>query len=284
MTFEEAYRLGTYQLKTNGIENAEFDSSQMFCKAFGFKKDKLAVKGNEKADDRALKEYSIMTKLRIKHEPLQYILGFWEFYSLSFDLGPGVLIPRPETELLVDYSLDFIRKNNSKTVFDLCAGSGCIGISIAKNAPETEVLMFEKSPVAFEYLLKNIEKNNVNNVKAYNIDIFEEHDFGKADVLVSNPPYIRNDEIDSLQEEVKREPHSALFAGNDGLEFYREIFKNWTSCLNDNGFIALECGEDQGNSVKDMFGSIYDNVVIKKDYAGLVRNVLIYSDDKLKKC
>lgn len=198
-------------------------------------------------------------------EPLQYILGRWDFYGFAFYVGDGVLIPRPETENLVEYVLKEIENVKNPTVFDLCSGSGCIGITVAKIRPDCSVYLFEKEDRAYSYLKKNSEEFNLKNVTAVKCDIFDCDltDLPKADVIVSNPPYIKSDEIPLLQSEVQKEPVSALDGGEDGLRFYRCISSRWISKVNQGGLIALECGDGQSEDIITLFdGSITEKKVI----------------------
>ena len=194
---------------------------------------------------------------RKNSEPLQYILGSWDFYDLSFYVGDGVLIPRPETEMLVDFALEKIKDIESPVIYDLCAGTGCIGLTIAKHRKDAKVYLFEKEEKAFSYLVKNKEKYELNNATVVQCDIFN-FDFSEiplCDVLLSNPPYIESDEIRDLQSEVLFEPISALDGGKDGLAFYRVICDKWLKQVKNNGFIAFECGEEQSKPICDIFKS-----------------------------
>ena len=217
---------------------------------------------------------------RLSGEPLQYIIGEWDFYNCTFRLGEGVLIPRPETELLVDETLKFLkeRSDGEKTVIDLCSGSGCIAISVAKNCPDAKVLAVEKSPAAFEYLKQNAVLNQVK-VSAFNDDILEGCGHltkGRFDVVVSNPPYVRKDELQTLQKEVLREPACALDGGEDGLVFYRAISDRWLPLVKPGGLLIVECGEDQAEDVKSIFAAASDGEVYTlDDFAGIHRAVAI---------
>jgi release factor glutamine methyltransferase len=217
---------------------------------------------------------------RLSGEPLQYIIGEWDFYNCTFRVGEGVLIPRPETELLVDETLEFLkgRSDGEKTVLDLCSGSGCIAISIAKNCPEAKVLAVEKSPAAFEFLKQNIILNQVK-VSAFNDDILEGCGHltkGRFDVIVSNPPYVRKSELETLQTEVLREPVEALDGGEDGLVFYRAIADRWLPLVRPGGLLIVECGEDQAEDVKSIFSAASDGAVYTlDDFAGIHRAVAI---------
>jgi len=195
--------------------------------------------------------------------PLQYILGRWDFYGLPFMVGPGVLIPRADTETLVEKALDLIKDRKSPKVLDLCTGSGCIAIAIAKNRPDAEVLALDKYDVPLSYAKKNIELNKVDNVTLSEGDVLKgaEND-KKYDLIVSNPPYLTKTEMENLQPEVSYEPDTALLGGEDGLEFYRAIIENYKSALKENGIMAFEIGatESQDNLAEMLREAGFKNV------------------------
>ena len=237
----------------------------------------MRLNGYVKVCEADIETYFDLLNRRINGEPLQYILGEWEFMGLPFKVGRGVLIPRPETEILVEFAIDFLKKKNAPVVFDLCSGSGCVAISVAKFCPDATVYAVEKSDIAFEYLEKNISLNGVNNVKAVKGDIFDkELLLGiSPDLILSNPPYIRSNEIDRLQEEVKREPAMALDGGEDGYIFYRSLAKDWIHLIKKSGALACECGEDQTQYICDLFSESSAEVKEYKDYSGLPRGVTV---------
>lgn len=190
-----------------------------------------------------------MAKRRAKREPLQYILKKWSFMGIELSVGKGVLIPRDDTEVLVNLCLDYLRDIKNPTVIDLCAGSGAIGLALDKYA-NAAVSAVESSNEANEYLMKNVLHTNV---KIYPCDVltYENHSNDRViDLIVSNPPYIKSDEIKNLQPEVGYEPRMALDGGDDGLVFYREIIKRWTHLLKKGGALAFELGEGQAEYVR----------------------------------
>lgn len=216
-------------LAENGIENSRFEAKELYN----------AFSGDE------LKK---ATSRRIKGEPLQYILGEWEFYSLPFVVGEGVLIPRPETELLVDLALK--SATDKSKIIDLCSGSGAIAVAIAKNSGAT-VYALEKYPKAINYLEKNIALNNAK-VEIIKEDLFNFSFDEKFDIILSNPPYIKSGDLASLQKEVQHEPMTALDGGEDGLIFYRHI-AGLSKHLNSGGKIMVEIGFDQAEEVQELF-------------------------------
>ncbi|MBP1569540.1 MAG: peptide chain release factor N(5)-glutamine methyltransferase [Oscillospiraceae bacterium] len=201
---------------------------------------------------------------RAKGYPLQYLIGNWEFFGRKFFVGEGVLIPRPETELLCETVLKYFSRTMPPKIVDLCSGSGCIAITLAKELGGANVTAVELYKGAFEYL----ERNNAfhgNCVKTALRDALEP--FEKFDCVVSNPPYITGEEMKELQTEVTFEPKTALFGGTDGLDFYRAIAKNWFEHLNEGGLIAFEIGDTQGEAVKNILTENgYKNAAVIKDY------------------
>ena len=219
-----------------------------------------------------------LTNERMRGIPLQYVIGEWDFMGLTFIVGGGVLIPRPETEILCEYIINNIKGKSKPIVIDLCSGSGCIGLSIANFVSDCYVYLIEKSDKAFKYLRKNREKMSLENVTVIQGDIFNvEHLFSilpKADVIVSNPPYIKSSDIPFLQPEVQKEPVMALDGGDDGLVFYRCLCSEWIKHLKEDGVMALECGEDQAESIIHLFKeNSFDSKVIK-DYNNIDRIVI----------
>ena len=259
------------ELKICSFEEAEFEADCIAADIVGVTNSMLRLMGDTDVSDENVKLAESYVSRRIGGEPLQYILGMWEFYSNSFYVGEGVLIPRPETEMLVDIALDFLKGKSNPSCIDLCSGSGCIGISVAKSVKDAVVILLEKSDKAFEYLQKNITLNAVNNAKAVKGDLFDGHEQIEAyefDILLSNPPYIRSDVIPSLQKEVQAEPLMALDGGEDGLDFYRAIAEKWFVCVKADGMVAVEIGEDQGSQVKQIFEKYFSCVEVMKDLYG----------------
>ena len=210
---------------------------------------------------------------RKQGEPLQYIIGKWWFFGGEFFVGEGVLTPRQDTELLVETGLDLIKDTKNPIVIDLCSGSGCIAVSIALERRDAQVTALEKHDEAFAFLEKNTVHNNTQNVLAIKGDVLDGTD-KKYDLILSNPPYITAQDMKALQTEVTKEPETALFGGEDGLFFYREITRIWKSALNKNGYMAFEVGIGQANAVADIMKSEgLTNIGIKKDYNGVQRVV-----------
>lgn len=213
---------------------------------------------------------------RVAGRPLQYILGEWDFYGRTFSVGEGVLIPRPETEELCGIIIDLCKDKKGITVTDLCSGSGCIGLTLEKETDCAEVYLVEKSEKASEYLSVNVKEHSPDKAKIIIGDVLEIESFADlplSDVIVSNPPYIKTEEIAGLQKEVQSEPSMALDGGEDGYIFYRYICRNWITKLKYDGLIAFECGEGQAETIAKMLEKENLTTEIFKDFRNTDRFV-----------
>ncbi len=264
MTLAEAFNYGVYFLSANNIDEPEFKSLCLVCSCAGIKNSDYAL---HKSDEIIMRRFADMLWRVKSGEPLQYILGKWDFYESEFFVGEGVLIPRPETEELTELVIKSAHKIKNPVVFDLCAGSGCIGISVAKAVKGSHVYCIEKSGEAMKYLLKN--SVGIENVDAIKEDIHFLPELPQADIIVSNPPYIKTDDLPKLQNEVQREPKEALDGGKDGLDFYRIIADEWKEKIKDGGFLFLEIGDEQGKDVlKILKNAGFKSPVLIKDTFG----------------
>ncbi len=226
----------------------------------------------EEISEAQLAECKDKAKRRKTGEPLQYILGNWDFYGRKFFVGEGVLIPRPETELLCDIAIGHL-KNTDGTAVDLCSGSGCIAVTVALEA-NVKAVGIEISDKAYGYFLKNIAENKAEKlVTAINGDIFDKDILGQfpddsLSAVLSNPPYISSADMKTLQKEVTFEPELALFGGEDGLDFYRRLVPMWAVKLRSGGLFAVEIGEEQGPAVSDIFKKAGLTPQVVTDYSG----------------
>lgn len=213
---------------------------------------------------------------RITGEPLQYLLGEWEFFGLPFYVGKGVLIPRQDTETLVETVISAAGISDAPRIIDLCSGSGCIACAVKANVKNAEVYALEKSERAIGYLNRNIKLNNAD-ITVIEADVLSESTakkLGGFDIIVCNPPYLTADDMKSLQKEVSFEPEEALFGGGDGLKFYREITRIWSRQLNSGGVLAYEIGMGQEEDVrKIMTENNLVNIEFIKDIPGIIRVV-----------
>ena len=187
-------------------------------------------------------------------EPLQYIVGEWEFYGLELKVSKGVLIPRQDTERLVDVSLELIKDISSPRVLDLCSGTGCVALAIKSRRADADMTALELSPEAYEVLSENCRRyGGVTPLCADALAEKTAESFSELDLITANPPYLDAADMKNLQREVKFEPKKALFGGEGGLDFYRAFAKIWRGALREGGYIALEIGLGQKEAVGLIF-------------------------------
>ena len=273
MTIFSAYNDTKNKLRQAGIEPYVFEAKQIIRFVTKYSNAQIMEKYMEELDP--LKEQFLKSVVagRVKRIPLQYLLGEWSFFGYDFFVGKGVLCPRPDTETLVEVALQLIGNAPAK-IADLCAGSGCVGISVAKERPITLITAVEKYDAAYDFLTRNIEKNGAENVIAVKGDIETYETNEKFDLILSNPPYISRDEMATIDEETKNEPETALFGGEDGLDFYKIILNKWLPRLNEGGSLAVEVGAGMSESVKALFTAAgLKNVKTKEDINGIERVV-----------
>ena len=278
-TLEQLYRRGRKALSDRpGAEgDTPMEAALLFRSVFGLGRQELLLRGGEAASPDLAGAFWELVRRRLAGEPLQYLLGEWEFYGLPFRVGPGVLIPRPETELLVDAALKAVAGIPSPAVLDLCSGSGCVPVAIACRRPDARVTGVELSPEAFRYFRENASLNGAGNVTPLLGDAFAlpPEVRGPFAAITANPPYIRRGELASLQAEVQREPVLALDGGEDGLDFYRRQPGLCLPLLAPGGVLLLEIGEDQGEAVAGLAAAAgFRQVEVRKDLSGLDRVVL----------
>lgn len=263
-------------LEDSGISCADFETEQLLKWSIG---ESYLIKDSleEVTEDTEQKLTQAAIK-RAKGEPLQYIIGEWDFYGYTFKVGEGVLIPRQETELLVEKTLPLL--NGDSTVIDLCSGSGCIPIAIAKKTGAS-CYGIEISSDAISYFEENVKLNNTEGkVQIIEGDVLDptRETLAKlpkqADLITANPPYLTAAEMESLQKEVRREPELALYGGIDGLDFYRIIFEKWKPLLKPKGIFAVEVGDEQGEKVRSLMSAAGFECCGFKDYDGIERVVL----------
>lgn len=272
MNLKEAFEIIESRLVESGIDGKK-DAEEIVLFATG-----ISVKDDpeKKLNESQMQVLNELMRRRLDHEPLQYIIGEWDFYDKTFCVGEGVLIPRPDTEILVEKCIEDNGGKENLTLVDLCAGSGCIGLTLEDKLSLKELYMVEKSGDAYGYLEKNSE-NFGSKAKLILGDIFDEEVINAlpvADIITCNPPYlnVRDMTPGVLQEEVAFEPFEALYGGEDGLEYYRKIARMYKHKLNESGKIYFEIGIGQEEEVmKLLIQNGYTNVRKKKDYAGIYR-------------
>lgn len=277
MTLGETYRWGKRALEGAGIESPAFDADCLFQKTFGLDRQSRILRGGEPADPQQAARYDALVRERAGGRPLQYILGRWSFLNLSLFVGEGVLIPREETELLVTAAAALLKNTESPAIVDLCAGTGAVALGLASLLPGAEITAAEWYGAAFSYLERNIRETGFSHVAPARLDVLlpeSARRFPYLDAVVSNPPYVEEGELSSLQREVRREPETALSGGADGLLFYRAIARHWLPNLRPGGIAAVEVGERQAAAVAALFRAAgVGQIRILRDCNGIERVV-----------
>lgn len=267
MTLRETVKLAAKLLKNAKIENPRLEAE--ILAAHFLKKDRLYLitHDDEAIPDTDVKAFKRLADKRAGGEPMAYILGYKEFYGRNFIVNKDVLIPRPETEMLIE----LIKGEGNAKILDLCAGSGCIGLTLALECKDAKVTLSDISPKAVDIIKKNAENLGVE-VNIVESDLFDDIE-GKFDIIVSNPPYIGSETIEMLETTVKDyEPRLALDGGRDGLKFYKKIIPNSKKYLSENGRIFFEMGFDEGEQIKSLLMSnTFSDIKIYKDLANLDR-------------
>ena len=265
----------TARLTEAGCEDAAFDARCLLEDVGGMPRGRVADDTPLAAEQEAALDTALSQ--RAEGRPLQYILGEWEFLTLTLKVGEGVLIPRPDTELLCEVAAQQLRGKVAPRVLDLCAGSGCVGLGIASLYPSAVVTEVELSDAALPYLRENVTRYPDYAVTVRKGDVLADFDAfdGPYDAIVSNPPYIPTADLPALQREVQQEPKMALDGDADGLKFYRTIAEHWCEKLSPDGFVAVEVGIDQAEDVAALFAAQgLENTGIYPDLAGIPRVVL----------
>lgn len=248
MTIYEAYKIGKKYI------NNSSDLISIFKSVFGLDRVGISINSKLEISNEKLKIFLNKIEDLNNNIPIQYIEGNVDFLGLNLKVGDGVFIPRDETKLLVSEIITNLNENFNGNIIDLCAGTGNIGLSLKRKFLNSSVYEIEKSDKAFEYLKYNKISNNLD-VSCILGDIFEKVNIfndNMFDVIVSNPPYIRKNDILYLDENVKKEPEMALNGGEDGLYFYKKILSMWKRKLKKTGFFSFEIGYDQYNDIVDI--------------------------------
>ena len=249
------------------IENNRAEAAMLVCHFCGINKAELLTRRDEEFDSPALER---AVKQRMAHYPLQYILGYWDFFHETYRVTEDTLIPRQDTEKLVELA---VRVLPEKARFaDLCTGSGCVAISTLASRRDCTAVAVDLFPKTLEIARENAESNNVGErlgfLRANVLEPSFMESLGAFDAILSNPPYIESEKISLLDEELSFEPNAALDGGDDGLDFYRVIIREYGKYLNENGIMLLEIGHDQAKAVSAIAQSCGYRCEVYKDYGG----------------
>lgn len=277
MLIKEAIRKGMISLKTNNIQEPNLKSRLLMQYILNKSRQYMLIHDNEELTNKQEKAYLENIEKMIKGVPLQHITHSQEFMKMNFYVNENVLIPRPDTEILVEEVINIAKKTNAKKILDLCTGSGAIAISLAKYIENSQITAVDISEEALRIAKLNAVNNNVEDkITFVKSDLFENIVKEKYDIIVSNPPYIKKDFMKKLDKEIQQEPYIALDGGYDGLDFYRKIISEGYQYLKFKGYLCMEIGYDQKQEVFDIIKSQekYSNTYSRIDLGGNDRIVV----------
>lgn len=253
MTIKEAINKGTIKLKTKQIENSRLKARLLMEYILNKPRQYLLVYDDKNLNKLQENKYFNNIEKLVNGIPLQHITHQQEFMKMKFYVDENVLIPRPDTEILVEEVINISKKINAKKILDLCTGSGVIGISLAKYIEDSQITVADISGKALRIAKLNAKNNEVENqITFVQSDLFESLPKEKYDIIVSNPPYIKKEIIKTLNDEVQKEPIIALDGGDDGLDFYKKIISQGYEYLKYKGYLCLEIGYDQKEEVIEL--------------------------------
>jgi len=280
-TLDELQRKGVYLLKN--LERPALEAKVILMKAAGIPEERFFSEPNFQVSEQIKNEYFRMLEKRVKGKPLAYITGEKEFWSMGFEVGEGVLIPRPETEILVEKVLE-LYYGGKGIIVDMGTGCGNIALSLARELPGSKILGLDISERAVYYAQKNASLHDIRNVWFMIGDMFQALKKNvlrkKCELIVSNPPYVAGREWSSLEPQIRDyEPKEALVSGRDGTEFINQLVRKASEYLKPEGYLLFEIGKGQENKVKSFFSKKWERVEIIKDLAGIKRIFLAKLED-----
>lgn len=285
MTIKEAINQGVIMLKNENIESPKVKARVVLEHTLKKTREYLIIYDKKVITSEQRDEYVRNIKRLINGEPLQYITGIQEFMKLKFLVNKNVLIPRQDTEILVEEVMKIAKDFEEPEILDMCTGSGAIAVSLAKYIEKAKITAVDISKDALEVATKNARFNGVTKkIEFIESNMFKKLKNRKFDIIVSNPPYIVSDVISTLPKDVQREPIIALDGGKTGLDFYEIIAEDGYKYLNEGGYICLEIGYDQGKSVKEILESysVYEEIYCKKDLCENDRVIVTKFVDKVE--
>ena len=278
ITYQNLYLEIRRKLRKAGFPGADLEARELVCFGSGKTRQEFYRDGQLYTTPDIAAAVHALADRHIGGEPVAYLIGEWEFYGLPLDVNESVLIPRIDTETLVETALEYVKGLGKCRVLDLCAGSGCVGLAIAANAPECQVLLGEISEPAARVCRQNVRRCGLSDrVSVSLMDAMEPppRNIGEFQCVVCNPPYIPRADIEDLERSVKDfEPYLALCGGEDGMDFYRAIARKWKDALMENGRLYFEVGIGQADAVlRLMRGEGFGDLNILPDTQGIPRVV-----------
>lgn len=271
--------------QSKGVESPRLDAEVLLSHVLGKERIYLYVHFDEPLQPNELRAFREMVKKRIARVPVAYILGHKEFMGLTFSVSPAVLVPRPDTEILVEAALTRLKERPAPVIADIGTGSGAIVLSLLKYLPLAEGHAVDIAEDALAVARQNAVDLDVADRAAFYLGNLVEPVLGRQfDAIVSNPPYIPNGDIDGLAPEVKCEPYGALAGGKDGLDFYRKLMRDGVALVKTGGFMAFEVGIDQAAAVADLAAASDElgGIEILKDYGGVERVVILHKRERVR--
>ena len=278
-TYNNLYLDTRQRLREAGVEGAQLEARELLCHAAGKNREQFYRDMALYAPDPVEEKLAALVERRLAGEPVAYLIGEWEFYGLTLDVTPDVLIPRMDTEVLAERAILLARAaGEGARVLDLCAGSGCVGLAVAANVPTCRVVLADISEAALKICKGNVRRNELNaRVTCVQADALQKPDAAlwDFDVIACNPPYIPTGDLAGLDVSVRDyEPRSALDGGADGLDFYRAIAAQWGSALRLGGSLLFEVGINQAMDVAALLeGSGFEDIQSTQDTQGIPRVV-----------
>jgi len=279
VTFNNLYLDIRQKLIDNGISSASLEAKEIVCYGAEKKRDDFYRVSQLYVSPQVERNCYELLARRVAGQPIAYITGEWDFYDLNLVVTPDVLIPRPDTELLVEETIKEAKsREKGVRILDLCCGSGCVGLAVAKHVPDCKMVLGDKSEAAIKIARQNLKRVETSAiVSCVQMDAMAPApiSIGSFDIIVSNPPYIATEEIKMLDASVRDfEPHMALDGGEDGMDFYRSICSKWRYVLKDGGRLIFECGINQAFNLCDLLAANgFGDLIIKKDLQGIDRVV-----------
>ena len=266
------------EFRKKGIAGYQIEARDLVAFALDLSDEEFVARRNQYIFDKDVQKIEELKALRYSGVPLQHITGRWEFYGLPLEVTADTLIPRPDTETLVEVAIEQLKTRSKGRILDLCCGTGCVGLAILKNVSDgITAVLADLSEPALEVARRNVVHNSLSHrTLTYQVDALEEASplLGKFHMILCNPPYIPTAEIMTLDVEVQKEPHMALDGGEDGLDFYRAVCRNFAPALNKGGVLAFEVGLGQFEDVMTIMTEAgYTNVQFRCDLAGIERVV-----------
>ncbi len=270
MNLQQILNKASSKLKLKNIKSYKLDSELLLAKTLNVSREEVLLNLNKKIEQSEIKKFSYYINLRNQYKPVAYIINYKFFWKYKFFVNKDVLIPRPETELIIEQTLSILSKKSKKNILEIGTGSGCVAVSLIKERPNCRIVAIDKSPKAIKVAKKNAEIHHVGKkINFLNIDV-DKYFSNKYDIIISNPPYITNSELLSLDKDVKlNEPKIALSGGFSGLEIFFKIINKCNRLLKNNGMLILEIGHKQGNKLKQYLKSKgFNKFKIYKDLSG----------------